>query len=121
MGNGLFHLLITVFTFFAVTANFCLAALEPVRAVMVAAERAGDAEERIDSVIPSPAEEPALLTRTDDPRYVPLRTRSQRVFDPCKPGGVYSAAFAFCQPSFRINSNFDCINVKNTILLKLRI
>jgi hypothetical protein len=88
---------------------------------MSAAERAGNTEERIGNVIPSPAGEPALLTKTDDLRHMPLRTGSQRIFDPCKPGGIYSTAFALCRPSFRTNSNFDYINVKNTILLRLRI
>jgi hypothetical protein len=120
-GNRLSLVPITIFTFFTVTASFCLAAVEPLRTATFVAERADNTEERIDSIIPSPAKEPALLTKTDDLQPMPPRTGFQRIFDPYRYGGIHSAASVFCRSSSGTNSIFDYINAKNTILLKLRI
>ncbi|MDR1586894.1 MAG: hypothetical protein LBS57_05505 [Treponema sp.] len=116
--NRLPRIIVTVFTVLAVTVSFCLWAMEPLRAAGSVAERIGGGDGRIDSFIPSPVREPALLTNADDPRLTPLRTGFQRIFIPC---GTNSAASAFYRPPFGISSNINYRDVKNTILLKLRI
>jgi hypothetical protein len=95
--------------------------MEPLMGAGFSAERAGSADKRIDSVIPFPEEEPALLTKTEDLGFTSLRTGFQRILNPCGPGGTRSAVFSLYRSSLGMGSNADFINVKKTILLKLRI
>jgi hypothetical protein len=95
----------------AVMVSFCLAAFP--RAAKFAAEKAGDGT--VESFIPSPAEEPALLCKAEDPRVSSPWAGFQRIFNPR--GG----AFASYRPAWGISSSIGYINIKNGILLKLRI
>jgi hypothetical protein len=113
-GNSLFRILITFFTAFAVMVSYCFAATEPLRT----SEGTGGITGWADNFIPSPAEEPALLTKTEESRLTPWRTGFQRGFIPC---GTRGTASAFYQPPFGTRTNVDYTAVKNTILLKLRI
>jgi hypothetical protein len=71
-----------------------------------------------DSFIPSPAEEPALLAKTEETRFSFLRTISRRILIP---SGTRGLAF-FCLSSARTGLQIsNTIDVKNTILLKIRI
>jgi hypothetical protein len=74
----------------------------------------------VDSFIPPLAEEPALLTKNGITQFIPLRTEFQRIFIPC---GNHGAVSALYQPPLGTSSTISCyiIDVKNTILLKLRI
>jgi hypothetical protein len=74
------------------------------------------ADGAVDSFIPPPAEEPAILVKTEDAQFVPLRM-VQRIFNP----SCHGTASAFYQPWFGAISNINYMDVKNTILLKLRI
>ncbi|MDR1300938.1 MAG: hypothetical protein LBK43_00500 [Treponema sp.] len=98
--------------------TYCLGVVESLQAVDSVAEGIDSLTSVVDSVIPSPAEEPVLLTKTGDPQFAPLRTGFQRIVIPCRNHG---AAFAFYQLLFRTNANSNFITTQNTILLKLRI
>jgi hypothetical protein len=113
-GNRLSYILITAFTLFILAANFYLKAGEPLRDAEFAAEGTGGS---VDSFIPSPEEEPALLTQTEDHQVMPQRTGFQRIFNFT---GTCSIASVFSQPAFMINSG-SRYDIKNTIALKLRI
>jgi hypothetical protein len=116
--NRLFRVLTAAFTVLAVMIGFCFAALEPPQAAGFEIGGTGGLIEEADNFIPSPAEAPALLTKTSDTQFVPLRTGFQRIFIPC---GTHGAASAFYQLRFRTNSHVCYINVKNITLLKLLI
>jgi hypothetical protein len=118
MGNGLSRVLITVFTSFTVMAGFCFAAVEPLRIASFSVERAGNTGERIDRVISSPVEEPALFTKTEESQFASMRAKFQRIINP---GENWSASCLFCRSSFGPSSNVDLLQIKNSILLKLRI
>jgi hypothetical protein len=102
-------------------SSFCFAAVEPLRTASFSVERNGGAGETIDRVIPSPAEEPALLTKMKENQFASVRTGFQRILNPCGSGGTWSVSSSFCRSSFGAGSNVNFINVKNSILLKLRI
>ncbi|MDR1985653.1 MAG: hypothetical protein LBP88_01605 [Treponema sp.] len=116
--NRLPRILITGFTVLSLLVSFCLAAVEPLRAARFAAEKAGTTHGSIDPFVPSPTEEPALLTKIEGPQFTPLRTGFQRIFIHGEP---HKGASAFCQPSLGTPLNSATLKVKNTILLKLRI
>lgn len=117
-GNKLPCILITIFTALVVTGNFCLGAAELLRMAELGTQRTAGADGVVDSFIPPPAEEPAIFVRTEDSQFVPLRVGFQRIFNP---SGTHGTASAFYQPCFGALSNINYINVKNTIVLKLRI
>ncbi|MDR0721746.1 MAG: hypothetical protein LBF75_02970 [Treponema sp.] len=117
-GNRLPRIVITGFTVLAVLVSFCLAAVEPLRIAQFVAERTGSADGSIDCFIPSRTEAPALLTKMKGPRFTPLRTGFQRIFIHGEPHKVVSV---FCQSSWMATVNSNTLDVKDTILLKLRI
>jgi hypothetical protein len=112
--NRLFHIPAAVFTGIAVMVNFCLVALP--EAAEFAVEKPGGGT--VESFIPSPAEEPALLLKTEDPRFSSPWTEFQRIF---KARGNQGGPFASYRPVWGISSSTGYINLKNSILLKLRI
>jgi hypothetical protein len=117
-GNRLPRILITVFTAFVIMGSLCLGAVGLLQAAELGIRGTGGVDGMVDNFIPSPAEEPVLVMKTEDQQFTPQRTGAQRIFNSC---GTHGPAFAFYQPWFGINSLFNCIDIKNTILLKLRI
>jgi hypothetical protein len=117
-GKRLPRILITFFTIFSLMLNFCLDAGEPLRDAGFGIEGTGGADGKVDNFIPSPVEEPALLTQPEDRQFMPLRTGFQRIFNFF---GICGGASSFFQPAFMINSSISDIDVKNIIPLKLRI
>jgi hypothetical protein len=117
-GKRLPHILITVFTLFILMANFYLGVGEPLRDAGFGVEGTGRTDGKLDSFIPAPVEEPAILVQTEDRQFMPLRTGFQRIFNFF---GTHGGASAFYQPVFAISSNVSYIDVKNAIPLKLRI
>ncbi|MHB9293639.1 hypothetical protein Holit_02766 [Hollandina sp. SP2] len=118
MRNRLPRILITGFTVLALLVSFCLAAVEPLRTARFAAEKAGSTNGSIDHFIPSLTGEPALLTKMEGHRLTPLRTGFQRIVIHGEP---HKAVSAFCQSSLETPLTSNTLDVKNTILLKLRI
>ncbi|MDR2178153.1 MAG: hypothetical protein LBP20_08975 [Treponema sp.] len=118
MENGLSRILITVFTFFAVMTSFYFAAVEPLRIVSFSVGRTGSEGERIGRVIPSPADEPAFFIKTKDNQVPSMRAGFQRIFSP---GGSWGLSSSLCRSSFGSTLNVNPTQVKNSILLKLRI
>jgi hypothetical protein len=117
-GDRRSSILITAFTVLAVAVSFCLAPGEPLRAARFTVERAGSAEGRVDHFIPTPAEEPVLLAKIDDPRFMFLRTGFQRLLIH---GENHKAVSAFCRSPFVVSPRTNYIEVKTPIILKLRI
>jgi hypothetical protein len=117
-GNRLPRILITVFTILAVMVSFCLGAAEPLRDAGFGAEGTGGADGSVDSFIPAPAEKPAILIKTGEHQFTPPQTGFQRIFNLW---GTHGGTCAFYRASLGKNSNINYIDVKNTILLKLRI
>jgi hypothetical protein len=73
----------------------------------------------VDSALPSPEEEPALFIKNGTAQCNPLWAGFQRIFIPC---GTHGTASAYYQPSLGTGSTISYIlDVKNSILLKLRI
>jgi hypothetical protein len=118
MENRVPRILITGFTALAVMVSFCLAAVEPLRAAGFVAERTGSTNGSIDRFIPSPPEEPALLTKIESPQLTLLRTGFQRIFIHGEP---HKVAAIFCQSPFVVIAPITRLDAKNRILLKLRI
>jgi hypothetical protein len=116
--NGLPRILITVFTTFLLVVSFCLEDEEPRRFAGAVVKGPGDLTGQADSFVPSPAEEPALVTKTGTTQFTPLRSGFHRIFILC---GTHRVDSVFYQASLGIPSNIKYIDVKNTILLKLRI
>jgi hypothetical protein len=106
------HAPVAAFMALAVMAGFCLTA-GPLRAAGFAAGKTGGGT--VESFIPSPAEEPALLSKTEDPQFTPPWTEFQRIFK------ARGGASAFYRPAWGPGSNTVYTNLKNSILLKLRI
>jgi hypothetical protein len=73
----------------------------------------------VDSAVPFPADEAAVLTKNGTAQFTPLRTGFQRIFIP---GGIHGAVSAYYQSSPGVIPTIKYIpDVKNTIFLKLRI
>jgi hypothetical protein len=72
----------------------------------------------VDSFIPTPAEEPALVTKNETSQFAPLRAGFQRIDILC---GTRSTASACYRSPVGARLNIRYIDVKNTLLLKLRI
>ncbi|MDR2632372.1 MAG: hypothetical protein LBC51_01945 [Treponema sp.] len=118
IGNHLFRILITGFTALAVLVSFCLAAVEPLRAAQFVAKRTDSTTASIDRCIPPATEEPALLTKTEGHEHTLLRSGFQRIFIHGEP---HKLASSFCLSPFVVISPIKTLDVKHTILLKLRI
>jgi hypothetical protein len=116
--NSLLRTFITVFSAFALMAGFCFVDTDFLRAADLAAGGADGITGLVDNFIPPPAEEPALLSKTGNTRFIPLRTGFQRVF---LPGGTYEAASGFYQPPLGAGLSVSCMDIKHTIFLNLRI
>lgn len=114
-GNRLPRILITVLTLSILMVNFCLG-LGGDAGFGIA--RAGGADGMFDSFISPPVDEPALLIQMEDRQFMPLRTGFQRVFNFY---GIHGITSAFYQPAFMINSSKSYTDIKDIILLKLRI
>jgi hypothetical protein len=116
------HILLIVFTAFAFMGTFCLGAEDFLKAAEFDIQETGSVSGVADSFIPAPAEEPALVVKTEEQQFTPSRAGFKRIFNSC---GAHGAAFTCYQPCFRINSNIsdniNYIDIKNAILLKLRI
>jgi hypothetical protein len=119
--NKLPRVFITVFTVLAVMVSFCLGTAEPLRDAGFRAEETGSVRGGIDSFIPSPVREPLLLIKTEDHQLTSPGTEFQRIFNPW---GTHGADSGFPKSRFKTSgvlNRLDYINVKNSILLKLRI
>lgn len=116
-GSRFPRIVITGFTIFAVLVSLGLAAMEPLRTAQYATEKADRGDGSLDRSIPFPQEEPALLTM-EDPRLMPWRTGVQRIF---MHGEPHKGALAFCQSPVTAALSIHRLDVKQTILLKLRI
>jgi hypothetical protein len=112
--NRLFRASLAVFTALAVMASFCFTAGEAPRTLEFAAAKTGG--RTAESFIPSPAEEPAILIKTEE--LQPVSPAFERVFISCGTRGGTSASY---QSPGRAGSNTGGINIKSLILLKLRI
>ncbi|MDR2070707.1 MAG: hypothetical protein LBP81_04750 [Treponema sp.] len=113
------RILIMVFTALAVIVSLCLGNGEVQQAAGSAVHGTDGITGWVDNFIPSPAEEPAVVTKNGTSQFTPLRTGFQRIFIFC---GIHSADPAFYQPSLGIRSKTSyVIDVKNTIFLNLRI
>jgi hypothetical protein len=113
-GSRLPRVLIMVFTAFAVMVSFCLAAVEPLEAAWETGGLAG----RAHRFIPSLEGGPALVAKTEDLRLTSSGPGFQRGFIPC---GTHGAASVFYRPPAGVKPNAKYKDVKDTILLKLRI
>jgi hypothetical protein len=117
--KGLFRILITVFTALTVMISVCLGDEDPHQFTGSGIRGPDGIVGWVDSGIPSPEEEPALFIKNGTARFNPLRTEFQRIFISCRTHGRVSASY---QPSLRAGSTISYIlDVKNSILLKLRI
>jgi hypothetical protein len=112
------RILLIVFTAFAFLGSFWLGAADFLRAAEFGMKGTGSVNGVADSFIPAPAEEPLLVVKTEEQQFTPSRAGFQRIFNFC---GAHGTASACYQPCFRINSNISYYDIKNTILLKLRI
>jgi hypothetical protein len=112
--NRLFRTSMAAFTALAVMVGFCFMAGEAPRTLECAAAKTGGG--MVESFIPSPAEEPAILTKTEE--LQPVSPAFERLFISC---GTRGGASAFYQAPGRASSNTGGVNIKNRILLKLRI
>jgi hypothetical protein len=108
------HAPIAAFTALVVMAGFCLAAGPLRTAGFAAGKTINETDVTIESFVPSPAEEPALLSKTEDSQFTPPWTEFQRIF---KPRGEVFDAY---RPAWGLGSKTGHVHLKNTILLKLR-
>jgi hypothetical protein len=117
--KGLSSRLITIFTALVVMTSACLGDEDPHQFTDFAAGGTEGSAEWMDNALPFPVKEPALLTENETIQFASLKMGLQRVFIPC---GAHHADAAYCQPSLGPSSNIRSLSdVKNTILLKLRI
>jgi hypothetical protein len=117
--KGLSRILITVFTALAVMISFCFGHEDLHQFTASAAGSMDGITGWMDSAIPSPVNEPAVVTKNGTVEFTPLRTGFQRIFMLCGTHGVVSAYY---QPSPGVISTIEYIpDVTSTILLKLRI
>jgi hypothetical protein len=102
----------------SVTGNFAFEAFEPLRDLREEAE-----EERVpagisgiaDVYFPDTADEHAIITRMESPRFIPARIAFRPVFAAAAARGRE----AFFHSPFSAGNDTRPANLKNTILLKL--
>ncbi|MDR1286163.1 MAG: hypothetical protein LBK08_01000 [Treponema sp.] len=114
-------LVLTAYVVLSVTGSFLLGAVEPLCIIKYEMENPVQ-----DKVLVSPgdyymlyqADEAAVYATADTGRFSPFRMGLQRIVSLfCPPGW----GNALSKPPFSSGAKISCINVKDTILLKLRI
>jgi hypothetical protein len=115
------YLVLVVYTALAVMGTFSLAAAEPLRSVNLKIEN--PPSNKISGSLGSyliqyPEAELAIIAKTDDTPFSPLRIGVQRIAFLLGPS---STGNAFFRSSFAASAGTQYINLRNNILLKLRI
>jgi hypothetical protein len=114
-------LILTAYIALSVMGAFSFAAADALRSVNFKAETLmpGRVSDSMDNYfIRHPAEEPVVITKTDNTQIFPLRVGFQRVVSLFGPSAIGNAS---SKSPFRTGVKIPYTNTKKIILLKLRI
>ena len=118
-GNALPRSIVMFLAVIVVMVSFALTAAEPLRAARTAAEWQTGLSGGTCYSFPEQTVDPVLIAKSDDTSVLQQLIESQQLFTAC--GGVNGSGDAVFPSRFRIFSKNDSVDIKNTILLKLRI